>query len=152
MAGMCEIAIMSVESHLSVLMIGWLWKMSNLACWKHWVSGHKFQVLLRRICTVLRRLQGIFYFVGSLERLELFLVNRVESVIYIYIYIFRQLIFIYRWDLLLILFFRPWRCLRTMQILRLTTYSMSAPAFNKPGLTFSTTNLSSTHSNGTPHT
>ena len=32
MAGMCENAIMSVESHLSVLMIGWLWRMSNLAC------------------------------------------------------------------------------------------------------------------------
>ena len=34
----------------------------------------------------------------------------------------------------------------------LTTYSMSAPASNKPDLTSSTTNLSSTHSNGTPQT
>ena len=37
MAGMCENANMSAESHLSVLMIGWLWRMSNLACWK---QGH----------------------------------------------------------------------------------------------------------------
>ena len=37
MAGMCENAIMSAGSHLSVLMMGWLWRMLNLACWK---QGH----------------------------------------------------------------------------------------------------------------
>ena len=36
-AGMCENAIMSSEFHLSVLMMGWLRRMSNLACWK---QGH----------------------------------------------------------------------------------------------------------------
>ena len=36
-AGMCEKAIMSSEFQLSALMIGWLCKMSNRACWK---QGH----------------------------------------------------------------------------------------------------------------
>ena len=39
MAGMCENAIMSSEFQFSVLMMGWLCKISNLACWKH---GHSF--------------------------------------------------------------------------------------------------------------
>ena len=38
-AGMCENAIMSSEFQFSVLMMGWLCKISNLACWK---QGHSF--------------------------------------------------------------------------------------------------------------
>ena len=37
MAGMCENAIMSSEFQLSVMMMGWLCKISNRACWK---QGH----------------------------------------------------------------------------------------------------------------
>ena len=36
-AGMCENAIMSSEFQLSVLMMGFLCRISNRACWKH---GH----------------------------------------------------------------------------------------------------------------
>ena len=36
-AGMCENAIMSSEFQFSVLMMGWLCKILNLACWK---QGH----------------------------------------------------------------------------------------------------------------
>ena len=38
-AGICENASKSSEFQFSVLMIGWLCKMSNLACWK---QGHSF--------------------------------------------------------------------------------------------------------------
>ena len=37
MAGMCENAMMSSEFQFNVLMMGWLWRISNLACWK---QGH----------------------------------------------------------------------------------------------------------------
>ena len=73
MAGMCENAIMSAESHLSVLMMGWLWRMSNLACWKQghslskWSSvsgsGPKTRFMLKTLCCFewfLRIVTGIF--------------------------------------------------------------------------------------------
>ena len=50
MAGICENAIMSAESHFVVFMVGWLCSMSNLACWNQlskWskVSGSSSQNL-----------------------------------------------------------------------------------------------------------